>query len=62
VLVSNEVGEGIVPADPVSRRYRDLLGTANQMLARACAEVYLMVAGIPVVVKGKKQCPARRKK
>jgi adenosylcobinamide kinase/adenosylcobinamide-phosphate guanylyltransferase len=51
IIVTNEVGLGIVPADRVSRIYRDTLGKANQMLAAQADEVYLMVAGIPVVVK-----------
>jgi adenosylcobinamide kinase/adenosylcobinamide-phosphate guanylyltransferase len=51
IIVTNEVGLGIVPADRVSRIYRDLLGKANQMLARHADEVYLMVAGIPLPVK-----------
>jgi len=52
VLVTNEVGLGIIPADIVSRQYRDLLGKANRMLAAHVDEVYFMVAGIPMVVKG----------
>jgi adenosylcobinamide kinase/adenosylcobinamide-phosphate guanylyltransferase len=51
IIVTNEVGLGIIPADRVSRLYRDLLGKANQMLAEHADEVYLMVAGIPLVVK-----------
>ena len=51
IIVTNEVGLGIIPADRVSRVYRDLLGKANQMLAEHADEVYLMVAGIPVAVK-----------
>jgi adenosylcobinamide kinase / adenosylcobinamide-phosphate guanylyltransferase len=51
IIVSNEVGLGIVPADRVSRIYRDLLGRANQMLAAQADEVYLLVAGIPVPIK-----------
>ncbi len=51
IIVSNEVGLGIIPADGVSRRYRDLLGRANQMLAARADEVYLLVAGLPVVLK-----------
>jgi adenosylcobinamide kinase / adenosylcobinamide-phosphate guanylyltransferase len=54
IIVTNEVGLGIIPADIVSRLYRDLLGKANRMLAAAMDEVYFMVAGIPMVVKGKK--------
>jgi adenosylcobinamide kinase/adenosylcobinamide-phosphate guanylyltransferase len=51
ILVSNEVGLGIIPADSVSRLYRDLLGRANQALAARADEVYLLVAGIPVAIK-----------
>ena len=51
IVVTNEAGTGIVPADKVSRLYRDLLGKANQMLADCADEVYLMVAGIPVRIK-----------
>ncbi len=52
IVVSNEVGTGIVPADKISRLYRDLLGRANQMLAQHADEVLLMVAGIPLKLKG----------
>jgi adenosylcobinamide kinase/adenosylcobinamide-phosphate guanylyltransferase len=51
IIVSNEVGLGIIPADSVSRLYRDLLGRANQTLAARADEVYLLVAGIPVAIK-----------
>jgi adenosylcobinamide kinase/adenosylcobinamide-phosphate guanylyltransferase len=51
ILVSNEVGWGIVPDNRISRIYRDLLGRANQMLAHSADEVFLMVAGIPLRVK-----------
>ena len=51
IIVSNEVGLGIVPADRISRLYRDVLGRANQMLAARADEVYLLVAGIPLVLK-----------
>jgi adenosylcobinamide kinase/adenosylcobinamide-phosphate guanylyltransferase len=51
IIVTNEVGLGIIPAGRVSRLYRDLLGKVNQMLAENADEVYLMVAGIPVAVK-----------
>jgi adenosylcobinamide kinase/adenosylcobinamide-phosphate guanylyltransferase len=51
IIVSNEVGLGIIPADEVSRLYRDSLGRANQLLAAAAAEVYLLVAGVPVAIK-----------
>jgi adenosyl cobinamide kinase/adenosyl cobinamide phosphate guanylyltransferase len=45
VVVSNEVGDGIVPADPLTRRYRDLLGTINRSFADRASEAYLAVAG-----------------
>lgn len=51
IIVTNEVGLGLVPADRVSRLYRDLLGKANQVLAQRVDEVYMMVAGIPVTIK-----------
>ena len=52
LVVSNEVGLGLVPDSPLDRTYRDLLGTVNQRLAQACREVVLMTAGIPMKVKG----------
>jgi adenosylcobinamide kinase/adenosylcobinamide-phosphate guanylyltransferase len=52
IIVSNEVGLGVVPAYPAGRVYRDALGMANQMLARNADEVYFMVAGIPIPLKG----------
>jgi adenosylcobinamide kinase/adenosylcobinamide-phosphate guanylyltransferase len=51
IIVTNEVGTGLVPTDRVGRLYRDLLGRANQMLAQCADEVYLMIAGLPVVLK-----------
>jgi len=51
LVVSNEVGMGIVPAYPLGRIYRDALGWANQRLAQAADRVLLMVAGIPMTVK-----------
>jgi adenosylcobinamide kinase / adenosylcobinamide-phosphate guanylyltransferase len=51
-IVSNEVGLGIVPAYPLGRVYRDVLGKANQRLAQAATRVLFMVAGLPMVVKG----------
>jgi adenosylcobinamide kinase/adenosylcobinamide-phosphate guanylyltransferase len=50
VLVTNEVGAGIVPFDPVTRRFRDLLGDANQRLAAAAGALVLMVAGVPLAL------------
>ncbi len=51
VLVTNEVGLGIIPDNPMSRIYRDLLGKANQMLASACDRAYLLVSGLPLQLK-----------
>ena len=51
VVVSNEVGSGIVPATRVGRRFRDLQGWANQMLAAQAQSVVLVVAGLPLVLK-----------
>ncbi len=51
IIVSNEVGTGLVPANTMSRLYRDLLGKANQLLAQRADKVYLMVAGLPVQIK-----------
>ena len=51
IIVSNEVGLGVVPAYPLGRVYRDLLGWANARVARAADEVYWMVAGMPIEVK-----------
>lgn len=51
IFVSNEVGMGIVPDNPLSRLYRDLAGRANQMISQAADEVYLVVAGYPVEIK-----------
>jgi len=52
IVVSNEVGLGLVPPYPSGRLYRDLLGYANQRLAAQADEVYWMVAGIPVPIHG----------
>jgi adenosylcobinamide kinase/adenosylcobinamide-phosphate guanylyltransferase len=51
VVVSNEVGLGIVPDTPLGREFRDLQGRANQTIARAADEVYFVVAGIPQRIK-----------
>lgn len=52
IVVSNEVGLGLVPDNKLGRIYRDLLGKANQLLAQHASEVYFMVSGIPVKIKG----------
>ena len=51
VLVTNEVGLGIVPENPLARRFRDAAGELNQRVAEVAGEVVLMVAGHPVPVK-----------
>lgn len=51
VLVSNEVGGGIVPDNPLARRFRDLAGWTNQRVAAICRTVTLIVAGLPVQLK-----------
>ena len=52
VLVSNEVGFGIVPDNALARRFRDLQGRLNQRIAARADRVVLMVAGLPLDVKG----------
>ena len=52
IVVSNEVGGGVVPDTAVARDFRDLQGLANQAVAGEADRVVLMVAGIPVAVKG----------
>lgn len=48
IVVSNEVGLGLVPPFPLGRIYRDWLGWANQKMAQAADEVIFMIAGIPM--------------
>ena len=52
VLVTNEVGSGIVPDNAVARRFRDAQGRLNQRMAALADRVVLVVAGLPLVVKG----------
>ena len=52
IAISNEVGSGVVPGYRSGRVYRDLLGQMNQQLAAIADRVVLMVAGIPLTVKG----------
>ncbi|MBI2074133.1 MAG: bifunctional adenosylcobinamide kinase/adenosylcobinamide-phosphate guanylyltransferase [Gemmatimonadetes bacterium] len=58
IVVTNEVGSGIVPEFPMGRRFRDLAGLANQIAATLADEVYLLVAGIPTLIK--KRSSSRR--
>jgi adenosylcobinamide kinase/adenosylcobinamide-phosphate guanylyltransferase len=52
LIVSNEVGMGIVPENRLARSFRDIAGQINQMLANLADEVYLLEAGIPIKIKG----------
>jgi adenosylcobinamide kinase/adenosylcobinamide-phosphate guanylyltransferase len=52
VLVSNEVGSGIVPDNALARRFRDLQGRVNQRIAARVDRVALVVAGLPLIMKG----------
>ena len=52
ILVSNEVGTGIVPENKLARQYRDIIGLVNQSVAQTANKVIWVVAGIPVTVKG----------
>lgn len=51
IIVTNEVGLGLVPDNKLGRIYRDMLGKANQVIAAASDEVYFMVAGLPLRIK-----------
>jgi adenosylcobinamide kinase/adenosylcobinamide-phosphate guanylyltransferase len=52
IFVTNEIGMGIVPDNPLSRRYRDLAGRCNQVMADRADAVVFMVSGLPLTVKG----------
>lgn len=52
VVVSDEVGLGVVPPTPLGRQFRDCLGRANQQVAAAAERAFLVVAGIPIDLKG----------
>ncbi|MDH5695574.1 MAG: bifunctional adenosylcobinamide kinase/adenosylcobinamide-phosphate guanylyltransferase [Dehalococcoidia bacterium] len=52
IIVSNEVGMGLVPETKLGRVYRDMVGKANQRISQRANETYFMVAGIPMKVKG----------
>ena len=58
VIVSNEVGQGIVPDNALARAFRDLHGIANQRLAEGADEVVFVVAGLPMVLKTRSRRPA----
>jgi adenosylcobinamide kinase / adenosylcobinamide-phosphate guanylyltransferase len=52
ILVSNEVGLGIVPDNALARVFRDLAGAAHQRLGEICSDVYFVAAGLPMTLKG----------
>ena len=52
LMVTNEVGGGVVPDHALGRAFRDCAGLANQIVAGSADEVFLLVAGIPLQVKG----------
>jgi adenosylcobinamide kinase / adenosylcobinamide-phosphate guanylyltransferase len=52
ILVSNEVGQGIVPDNALARDFRDSAGLLHQQVAAICAEVYFVTAGLPLALKG----------
>jgi adenosylcobinamide kinase/adenosylcobinamide-phosphate guanylyltransferase len=52
MAVTNEVGYGIVPLSPLARFFRDCAGRVNQRMAAAASEVFLVVSGIPMRIKG----------
>lgn len=54
IVVSNELGLGLVPSSPEGRSFRDLAGRANQLVARLASRVEFMVAGLPMLLKGDK--------
>lgn len=51
IVVTNEVGSGIVPDSALARRFRDMQGTANQIMSKHADEVYLLVSGVSVRIK-----------
>ena len=52
IVISNELGMGLVPEDALARRFRDVAGRANQLMAEAADEVYVCISGIPMRIKG----------
>lgn len=55
IIVSNEVGCGLVPENKLGRDFRDIAGVCNQIVAKGADEVIYMVSGIPLTIKGAKQ-------
>ncbi len=61
LLVSNEVGWGIVPENALARHFRDVLGRVNAYVAQAASHVILMVAGLPIEIKNSARVQTREK-
>jgi adenosylcobinamide kinase/adenosylcobinamide-phosphate guanylyltransferase len=59
ILVSNEVGHGIVPENSLARQFRDMAGLVNQRVAQAVDEVFVSMAGIPVQIKPNQITPGQ---
>ena len=53
IAVTNEVGMGLVPGYELGRKFRDIAGRANQILAERASEAYLLISGLPLRLKGK---------
>ncbi|MGW8193431.1 MAG: bifunctional adenosylcobinamide kinase/adenosylcobinamide-phosphate guanylyltransferase [Desulforhopalus sp.] len=62
ILVTNEVGLGVVPDNALARRYRDLVGTCNQLIGRRADDVVLVSCGIPLYLKQKDEAKHRQSK
>ena len=54
IFVTNEVGMGVVPGDALSRRFRDVAGRCNQVMAEGADAVVFMVSGLPLLLKGER--------
>ena len=55
IIISNEVGLGIVPKNCLGRRFRDLAGRVNQIITQKADEVFFMISGLPLKIKGEKK-------
>lgn len=51
IFISNETGMGVVPENDIARRFRDLIGRCNQIIASASSEAHLLISGIPLKLK-----------